>query len=218
METILKDHKVDLDLQTCDCKDFIFRRRHFKLGDDNRLCKHLKEVVKDTSPIIKVLHKKRYFKRIDAMRAATLIYKDLDKFLKSLINIEVCGSFRRESELVSDLDILLNIDTSVSIYDIYDHLESTGNYKVIMKGTKRTSYIFMNTIQIDLKVVPTTSWAFALLHYTGSKEHNIILRSQAKKLGYSLNEYELKGYQGVIRTETEIFKALNMEYKKPNER
>jgi DNA polymerase (family 10) len=80
-------------------------------------------------------------------------------------------------------------------------------------------------MDVDLRVVPKESYGAALLYFTGSKDHNVVLRSLALKKGYTLNEYGLyefkrakKGKMVAGRTEEEVYKALGMQFIPPEMR
>ena len=85
------------------------------------------------------------------------------------------------------------------------------------------------TVQVDLRVIPASSWGAALMYFTGSKEHNIKLRERAQKMGLTLNEYGLfpddkaadkppqqRGVKAVASaTEESIFTALGLAFVPP---
>ena len=62
---------------------------------------------------------------------------------------------------------------------------------VLLKGNTKTSVSLNNDIQVDLRVVEKKSFGAALQYFTGSKEHNVKMRSMASKKGLKLNEYGL---------------------------
>src|SRR5260221_7156905 len=62
---------------------------------------------------------------------------------------------------------------------------------VIANGATKSSVRFKSGIQADLRVVKDTEFPFALNYFTGSKEHNIIMRQRALARGWTLNEYRL---------------------------
>ena len=77
-------------------------------------------------------------------------------------------------------------------------------------------------IQVDVRIFDKEEYPTALLYFTGPKEHNITLRSLAKKQGFKLNEYGLyENESGLkLRTESEadIYKLLKCEYQTPEKR
>lgn len=78
--------------------------------------------------------------------------------------------------------------------------------------------------RIDFELVKNRSWAYAMLYFTGSKEHNRIMRQKAKNAGFLLNHSGLYAKESdnsnslEVDSEEDIFLALDMEYKTPQER
>ena len=77
---------------------------------------------------------------------------------------------------------------------------------------------------IDIRFIPHDNYPAALLYFTGSGRHNIMMRNQAIEKGYRLNEYNLlkkvkDDYKPVkVKNEKDIFKILDMKYLEPEER
>ncbi|MCY2948512.1 MAG: PHP domain-containing protein [Planctomycetota bacterium] len=74
------------------------------------------------------------------------------------------------------------------------------------------------TINADLRVVSPSQFPFALNYFTGSKEHNVLLRQRAQARGWRLNEYELEGHTEICTDEADIYKALGLAYVEPEMR
>ncbi|HZT82957.1 MAG TPA: DNA polymerase/3'-5' exonuclease PolX, partial [Gemmataceae bacterium] len=72
----------------------------------------------------------------------------------------------------------------------------------------------------DLRVVADEQFPYALHHFTGSKEHNIAMRTRAQQMGFKINEYELLGPNGPVKVKDEVgfFRALGLEYIPPEMR
>jgi DNA polymerase (family 10) len=137
--------------------------------------------------------------------------------------VTVAGSARRRKETIGDIDILV-VSSKPKI--IMDHFvsETPGIMAVIAHGETKSSIKIRPGINIDLRVVPAESYGAALNYFTGSKEHNVVIRARANKLGLTLNEYGLfkldkKGEKTEARaagkTEEEIYHALGMAYVEP---
>lgn len=128
--------------------------------------------------------------------------------------ISVCGSTRRMKETVGDIDILAT-GNNIEIIDAFVNLPNVK--EVLWKGTKKATVIVEEGEQVDLRVIEPDSYGAALQYFTGSKAHNIHLRTICLKLGYKLNEYGLfKGDEKIAgRTEEEIYKALGMDTPPP---
>ena len=137
-----------------------------------------------------------------------------------VLEISVAGSLRRYKETIGDIDILcsVKIGSEEEIINLFINLPEVQS--VIVKGTKKTSVKLVSGIQVDLRVVPQTSFATARQYFTGSKEHNVVLRERANKLGLTLNEYGLykltdKNTPLPCASEKDIYKALKMHYIPP---
>jgi DNA polymerase (family 10) len=101
--------------------------------------------------------------------------------------MEVAGSFRRGRETVGDLDLLVDADNADMVMD---HLLTFNEVAtVIGRGDTRLSLRLARGLQIDLRVVRTESFGAALQYFTGSKDHNVVLRGMAKDRGLKINEY-----------------------------
>ncbi len=143
---------------------------------------------------------------------------ELVRFLKKargLKEIEVAGSYRRKKETVGDLDILV---TAREPAQIIDHFVTFPDIKtVISKGQTRSTVILSSDIQVDLRAVEEESYGSALHYFTGSKAHNIAIRSIALKAGLKINEYGVfKGEKRIAgRSEDEIFSAVGLPFIEP---
>ncbi|MFW6217980.1 MAG: DNA polymerase/3'-5' exonuclease PolX [Verrucomicrobiota bacterium] len=102
---------------------------------------------------------------------------------------EVAGSFRRLRETVGDLDFIV---ASADPEPVMDWFVAQGEVQeVTAKGRTKSSVRFAGGLQADLRVVPAAQFAFALHHFTGSKEHNVAMRQRALARGHSLSEWGL---------------------------
>jgi DNA polymerase (family 10) len=137
---------------------------------------------------------------------------------KSVIRAAIAGSIRRGKETVKDVDIVASSGEPEKVMKRF--VGSPGVTQVIASGPTKTSIRLAMGIQIDLRVVADAEFPFALLHFTGSKEHNTAIRSRALGLGMKLNEYGL--FRGEERIdcvgEPAIFKALGLGYIPPERR
>ena len=130
-------------------------------------------------------------------------------------HIVVAGSYRRRRDTVGDLDVLVTTPDGVAIGDSLVAYENST--KVLAHGRTRTTVVLRSGLQVDLRVVPEESYGAALMYFTGSKAHNIALRSIANEHGWKLNEYGL--FDGDRRiagaTEEEIYKKLGLMFVLP---
>jgi DNA polymerase (family 10) len=101
--------------------------------------------------------------------------------------MEMAGSYRRGKETVGDLDLLV---VSQEAEQVMDHFGEFPEFvETIVRGGTKMSCRTGAALQIDLRVVPAESFGAALQYFTGSKEHNVVVRGRAKKLGLKINEY-----------------------------
>jgi DNA polymerase (family 10) len=126
-----------------------------------------------------------------------LYWAEVDEIAKSLQEhfrhcqavkqLEFAGSYRRGKETVGDLDIL------VVATDVQQVMDCLGQYpdvaSTIVRGDTKMSVRLQIGLQVDLRVVPAKSFGAALQYFTGSKEHNVLLRGLAKSRGLKINEY-----------------------------
>ena len=129
---------------------------------------------------------------------------------KSVEQIEVAGSYRRGKETVGDLDFL------AVAHDAEEPMDRLAGYPgvavVLARGGTKMSVRLGGSLQVDLRVVPAESFGAALQYFTGSKEHNIVLRGRAKDAGLKINEYGVfRGEKQIAgRTEEEVYAALKL--------
>ena len=105
------------------------------------------------------------------------------------LQVSLAGSYRRRREIVRDLDFIVatsNPEEITKAFAAHPLVES-----IIAQGPTKTSVRLQSGIQCDLRVVKSAEYPFALNYFTGSKEHNIEMRSRAMKRGWTLNEYRL---------------------------
>ncbi len=129
--------------------------------------------------------------------------------------LEICGSIRRRKEIVKDIDILVASDEKESITKFFVSLPEIE--EVLLTGETKTSCRLGSGIEADLRVVSKEAFPYAVMYFTGSKEHNIRLRSLSKTKGWKLNEYGLFEDEGLIQctSEMEIYEMLNLQFIPP---
>ena len=135
---------------------------------------------------------------------------------KGVISCEIAGSLRRQKETIGDIDILASIKGSPSslmkAFCTYPKIET-----VLAQGETKSSIRLKTGIQVDLRVVTDQEFPFALLYFTGSKEHNTVLRQMAKEKGLKLNEYGLFKGNKIIpcKSETDIYQNMGLHFIPP---
>jgi DNA polymerase (family 10) len=136
--------------------------------------------------------------------------------------VSVCGSYRRRKEVVSDLDFLVSTKAPEAVSEFFVKHEMVES--VIAHGATKSSVRLKSGIQADLRVVKEAEYPFALNYFTGSKEHNIIMRQRALARGWTLNEYRVGPDDRAkvapqpipaIREEAELYRALGLDFVEP---
>jgi DNA polymerase (family 10) len=119
--------------------------------------------------------------------------------------IEVAGSLRRRKETIGDVDILAELEGDGT--PVVDHFVSfSGAQRVVGAGSTKGSIVLHSGLQVDLRVIPSRSFGAALQYFSGSKEHNVAVRTRAVRKGLRVNEW------GVFRVpETEDDAPLGKE-------
>jgi len=137
------------------------------------------------------------------------------KNLKEVERVDVAGSARRRKETIGDIDILAISKKPEKVMDFFVSMKEVIN--VYGQGPTRASIRLKSGLDADLRVVAEKSYGAALLYFTGSKDHNIVLRNLAIKKGLKLNEYGLFRRERQIagRTEEEVYRALELDYIPP---
>jgi DNA polymerase (family 10) len=105
------------------------------------------------------------------------------------LQVDVAGSYRRRREIVRDVDLVVATTKPAAITEFF--IKHPLVESIIAQGPTKTSVRLRSGIQCDLRVVSSAEYPFALNYFTGSKEHNIEMRSRALARGWTLNEYRL---------------------------
>jgi DNA polymerase (family 10) len=142
-----------------------------------------------------------------------------------ITQVTPAGSLRRGRETAGDLDLLVTgpacepdkVAAAVAYTAAYP-----GIRDLIAKGENKVSFYLGNSLQVDVRLLPSGSYGAALQYFTGSKMHNVSLRQRALKLGYTLSEYALARLDDnstvAAETEESIYAALGMDWMPPEMR
>jgi DNA polymerase (family 10) len=139
-----------------------------------------------------------------------------------VVRCSTAGSLRRSKEVIGDIDFLASSRNPAAVIDFFTR--QAGVLSITAKGETKASVMLTGGIQADLRVVSDPEFPFALLYFTGSKEHNIVMRQRAIQRGLRLNEYGL--FQSDVetrdpkllvacRTEEEVFQRLGAAFIPP---
>ncbi len=153
----------------------------------------------------------------DAMPVARRLLAHL-KSCKTVQRVSIAGSLRRWKEIVKDVDLLASSDDAESVMEHF--VKAEGVAEVIGRGETKTSVRLASGLQVDLRVVTDAQFPYALAYFTGSKEHNVVLRGAAQKKGLKINEYGIFEGSTLIecKDEKEFYKALGLPYIPPEMR
>ncbi len=159
-------------------------------------------------------------------RAETIVETLLAELadVPGLRSIQPAGSFRRRRETIGDLDLLAETDRPAELVERFTSLGSVES--VIAKGPHKAAVRLLRGPQVDLMIMPPGEAGTYLIHFTGSKEHNVRLRGMARDIGWSLSEkgYLRLGEDGepapaaelrTFATETDAYAFLGLPYIEP---
>jgi DNA polymerase (family 10) len=175
-------------------------------GINRRRAYGSKHLISDALPIAEAL--------LDALRSHP-----------DVIRCSTAGSLRRHREIIGDVDLLASSKQPAAVLEYFT--QQPGILNVIAKGETKASVLLTGGIQSDLRVVSDAEFPPALMYFTGSKEHNIVMRQRAIERGLRLNEYGLFRSKAETRdpklllpcdTEEEIFEKLGLHYVPPEMR
>jgi DNA polymerase (family 10) len=131
--------------------------------------------------------------------------------------VEVAGSARRRKETVGDLDVLVSSNEPEKVSEHFVSMPPI--VRILGQGPTKSTVVLRNMLQVDLRVIPPESYGAALQYFTGSKEHNVKLRTIGVKAGLKLNEYGLydRETDELIAAEDEetIYESMGMRWMPP---
>lgn len=146
----------------------------------------------------------------------------LVKTFPAVHHAELAGSLRRRKETIGDLDLIITANEKDRKKIISKLTTMPGVEKVIAAGRTKASIVLKELqMQVDVRIVNDHEFGAAMLYFTGSKEHNIKLRSIARERGFKINEYGIFNEQDewlAGETEEEMYRFLGMSYIPPEKR
>jgi DNA polymerase (family X) len=141
--------------------------------------------------------------------------------LPQIVRLEVAGSIRRRKEVVGDIDIVGSVARDEDRKPVMDVMVAHPLVQSITgSGETKTSVVLRSGIAVDLRLVSDDEFPYLLHHFTGSKEHNVALRTSWHPRGVKINEYGIfRGDQLIpCADEHEFYAALGMSYVEPEMR
>jgi DNA polymerase (family X) len=137
-----------------------------------------------------------------------------------VIRVSLAGSLRRNKEVVKDMDLVASSRSPVAFIEDFAGMEEVQ--RIVAQGETKCSVVFANGLPCDLRVVDDRSFPATLLHFTGSKEANIVLRQRAIERGLKLSEYGLdsenpksKIINQPFQDEASLYRALDLDFIPP---
>jgi DNA polymerase (family X) len=148
---------------------------------------------------------------------ALLAVVDVLREHPATVEVSEAGSARRRKETFRDLDIIATAADGDALIDFFTKLAWV--VEVIAKGPSKATVLSNDGLRFDLRVVPPESYGNLLQHFTGAKEHNVVLRERAVKEGLSVSEYSItvveSGDELRYATEAEVYERLGYEFIPP---
>lgn len=145
--------------------------------------------------------------------------RDFMSSCKQVKQLEFAGSYRRGRETVGDLDMLVDSTKADVVMDHFAQFDEITS--VIARGDTKMSVRLEDEFQVDLRVVPKKSFGAALQYFTGSKDHNVLVRGRAKQMGLKINEWgvydvsEDKEKWIAGKSEKDVYETLDLPYFEP---
>jgi DNA polymerase (family 10) len=129
--------------------------------------------------------------------------------------LDIAGSIRRRKDTVGDVDVLISATDPATVTDAFTGYEDVK--RVLARGETRSAVRLSSGLQVDLRVVPESSYGAALHYFTGSKPHNIAVRLMGVKRHLKINEYGVfRGERQVGgRTEKDVYAAVGLPWIPP---
>jgi DNA polymerase (family X) len=152
---------------------------------------------------------------------AERVSEEITGYLSELDGVEkitAAGSLRRGRETVGDLDLLVTGPAAAAVLDRFVAFPKVG--EILGHGeNKASARVGHEGLQVDVRALPRESFGAALQYFTGSKDHNVALRSRAVRMGFKLSEYGLfRSDDDTLvcgETEEQIYEALGLRWIPP---
>ena len=155
--------------------------------------------------------------RLRLVEAEVLVRPIVDALRKTpgVHRVEIAGSYRRRLETVGDVDILVSADAIEPVVETFTGHPSVTTVQA--RGTTKSSVIVRRGLQVDMRIVPDSSFGAALQYFTGSQAHGVAVRTLALKRGLKLNEYGVfRGEEAIAgRDEPEVYAAVGLPWIPP---
>jgi len=175
---------------------------------------------KTAANLLEAISRRAAYGKLHRLGDALPVAQSLLAYLKkqpAVQKAEIGGSLRRGKEVVKDLDLIASSSKPKQVMQAF--VTAPQVEKVVAHGETKSSVLLAGGLPCDLRVVPAESWATALAHFTGCKEHNIAMRQRAIEQGLHLSEWGLfqEGSKKALplKEEKDLHRALGLEYMPP---
>ena len=153
----------------------------------------------------------------EAMLAAEALVERV-RVVPGVIACEFAGSLRRRAETIGDLDILVaaKLEDTAAIMDAF--VNAPEVVELLGKGDTKTSVVLEGGMQADLRVIEQDAWGAAIQYFTGSKDHNVAMRTLAVKKKLKVSEYgvfDAAGKKIAGETEASVYEAIGLRWIPP---
>ncbi len=134
---------------------------------------------------------------------------------QNVLKIEALGSFRRRNATIGDLDFVVATEEPNNVLDYFSEYPEVQD--ILVKGDRKCAVVLTNDTQVDLRVSTPEAYGAMLQYNTGSKQHNILLRTYSLEKKMSLSEYGIKKGTKLSEfdNEKEFYGALDLPYIAP---
>ncbi len=175
----------------------------------------------------KILHNLEIHLLAKQRKAIGDIYTDIIELKNTIQSIpevqdcEIAGSFRRFKESVGDIDILITCHPKNQSQVIQSITELAAINQIINQGETKITALIKDKLQVDFRIVKPEEFGSALMYFTGSKQHNILIRKLAIEKQMKVSEYGIFDKNDKLlasQTEQEIYKKLGLNYIPPENR
>ena len=175
---------------------------------------------KAAANILRHLHTLRTKDRRISLGRALSMFEDVTSALRGapgLHRLEAAGSLRRRRETIGDIDLMGTADDPEPVLWALTELPQVA--EVLVHGSKKVSVLLQRGIQVDLRIVEERVYGSLIQYFTGSQQHNVLLRERARREGLSINEYGITnldtGAVEVFADEESLYERLGLQYIPP---
>ncbi|HEY2933280.1 MAG TPA: DNA polymerase/3'-5' exonuclease PolX [Acidobacteriota bacterium] len=156
------------------------------------------------------------FRIHEALAVAEQVIRHMQEAV-NVARISAAGSVRRWKETVADVDVLVASEDPLPVMSRFVDFPPAD--QILARGETKSSIALSSGMQVDLRVLPQPSFGAALQYFTGSKEHNVILRERAKRMGFKVNEYGVFRISDEVQVagaqEEDVYRLLGLQFIPP---